>query len=385
MFTKSDLSALMEAAPPLGVSIFLPTHVRGAEIRQDPIRLKNLAAGAREKLMAIGLSRAQADEFLAPALALVEDYRFWQHQNQGLALFLSGDKATHYKVPLSLAEEVVVGSGFHVKPLLPMLAADGAFHVLTITHDRVRLFDASRFSLSETDSSDLPESLSEVKNEPDYENPAQAAPVARPNTASIDISNAQVYGDSPEDWRKERLVEYVRRIASALEDRLASDAVPVVLVADAEAGGHFQKFSSLGSLLVGVVETNPEAMDETTLHEAAYAVMQPRLDKERQDATERFAALHGGGDARATTSMEDVVRAAYQGRIDTLLLTEDGAAPGRYDEDTDVVATRSEDTATGEDLLDAAAVRTLRHGGSVFVLPREELPGDAAAAAVLRY
>ncbi|MBA3326455.1 MAG: hypothetical protein H0T41_14710 [Rhodobacteraceae bacterium] len=298
---------------------------------------------------------------------------------------MSGDKAIHYKVPLSLADEVVVGSGFHVKPLLPMLAADGAFHVLTITADRVRLFDASRFSLSETDSSDLPESLSEVKNEPDYENPAQAAPVARPNTASIDISNAQVYGDSPEDWRKERLVEYVRRIASALADRLATDAVPVVLVADAETGGHFQKFSSLGSLLVGVVETNPEALDKTALHEAAYAIMQPRLDKDRQGAIERFAALHGGGDARAANSLEDVVRAAYQGRIDTLLLAEGEAAPGRYDEDTDVVATGSEDTHMGGDLLDAAAVRTLRHGGAVFVLPREELPGDAAAAAVLRY
>jgi len=83
--------------------------------------------------------------------------------------------------------------------------------------------------------------------------------------------------------------------------------------------------------------------------------------------------------------LEDVIRAAYQGRIDTLLLAEGEAAPGRYDEDTDVVATGSEDTHMGGDLLDAAAVRTLRHGGAVFVLPREELPGDAAAAAVLRY
>ncbi|MBA3326456.1 MAG: hypothetical protein H0T41_14715 [Rhodobacteraceae bacterium] len=74
MFTKADLSALMEAAPPLGVSIFLPTHVRGAEIRQDPIRLKNLTAEAREKLIATGLNRAEAEELLAPAQALVEDY-----------------------------------------------------------------------------------------------------------------------------------------------------------------------------------------------------------------------------------------------------------------------------------------------------------------------
>lgn len=385
MFTKSDLSALMDAAPPLGVSIFLPTHVRGAEIRQDPIRLKNLAAEARNKLESAGVGRAEADELLAPALALVEKYEFWQHQDQGLALFLAGDEAHRYRIPLPLAEQVVVGPGFHVRPLLPVLAADGAFHVLTITADRVRLFDASRFSIAEVDSVDLPENLDQVKGELDYENQVQAAPVARPHTASISISNAQVYGDSPEDWRKGRLVEYVRRVAAALEDRLAFDAVPVVLVADAETGGHFQKLSTLGPLLAGVIETNPEAMDRTALHEAAYTIMQPRLDEGRRQAVERFAALLGSGDARAASGIEEVVRAAYQGRIDTLLLAEGESLWGRYHEQADELATGEAFAETGEDVLDEVAVRTLRHGGSTYVLPRGEMPGDVAFAAVLRY
>ena len=96
MFTRSDLSALMDAAPRLGVSIFLPTHVRGAETRQAPIRLKNLAAEARDRLLMAGLQRAEADKLLAPALALVEDYEFWQHGNQGLALFLGDGEARRH-------------------------------------------------------------------------------------------------------------------------------------------------------------------------------------------------------------------------------------------------------------------------------------------------
>ena len=96
--------------------------------------------------------------------------------------------------------------------------------------------------------------------------------MARPHTGSVNISNAQVYGDSPEDWRKNRLMEYVRQIAGALQDRLASDPRPVVLVADAEIGRHFQKLGTAAAMLAGVVETNPEAMDIRALHEAAYAV-----------------------------------------------------------------------------------------------------------------
>lgn len=385
MFTRSDLFSLMDAAPELGASIFLPTHVRGAEIRQDPIRLKNLAAEAREKLEAAGLSRRQADEFLAPALALVEDYGFWQHQGQGLALFLDGTETRRHKLPIPLAEQVVVGKGFHVKPLLPVLAADGAFHVLMITADEVRLFDASRFALSEVSSDDLPENLGEVTGEADYENPVQAAPVARPHTAGISIGNAQVYGDSPEDWRKGRLVEYVRQITSALEGRLAADAVPVVLVADAETGGHFRKLTNLGPLLAGVVETNPAAMDAAALHEAAYALVQPRFDADRQAARERFAALHGSGDARAAADMDAVRDAAEQGRVDTLLLT-DGEGPFKPDDaDAHEVPSGQEAARAGEDVLDMAAVRTLRHGGNVYVLAAEEMPEGTPMAAIMRY
>ena len=191
MFTKSSLTALINVAPPLGVSIFMPTHIHGAEVRQDPIRLKNLAAQARDKLAAAGTSGADADALLTPVLTLAQDYEFWQHQNQGLALFLGGGEMRRHKVPLPLAEQVVVGPGFHVKPLLPVLAADGAFHVLTITADQVRLFDASRFSMAESDANSFPASLDEVNGGSDYQNPVQAAPVARPQIASITIGNAQ--------------------------------------------------------------------------------------------------------------------------------------------------------------------------------------------------
>ncbi len=42
MFTRTDLATLFAHEPRLGASIFMSTHTRGAEIRQGPIRLKNL-------------------------------------------------------------------------------------------------------------------------------------------------------------------------------------------------------------------------------------------------------------------------------------------------------------------------------------------------------
>lgn len=380
MFTKCDLLTLIKAAPRVGASIFLPTHVSGAEVRGGPIRLKNLIAEARNRLLEQAVKGADADELLAPAMALVDDYRFWQHQNEGLALFLGAGETHEYRVPLPLDELVVIGAGFHVRPLLPLLAGDGAFHVLTITADRVRLFDASRFSMVEVELDDAPEDLAEVMGRSDYQNPLQAPPATRPGAGPLAISKAEVMGDSPEDWRKDRLVEYVRRVASALDDRLASDAVPVVLVADAETGGHFRKFSALGPLLAGVVETNPTAMEETALHETAYAIVEPQFDAGRREATERLAALHGSGDARAATGLEDVVRFAREGRVDTLLLAEEASEPRR-----DETEPGRESGDKNLDQLDTAAVQTLQQGGGIYIVPAKDLPGDALLAAVLRY
>lgn len=385
MFTRADLSALMSAAPPLGVSIFLPTHIRGREIRQDPIRLKNLVAEATERLVATGMGAADAEAFVEPAATLVDDYAFWQDQNQGLAVFLDGDAARWFKVPSDLDEHVTVGPGYRVKPLLPILSSDGAFLVLTITADEVALFDASRFAVAKIEPTNLPSSVDDIPGQPDYENVSHASPAARPQTGSIGATTAQVYGDSPTEWNKARLVDFVRRVAAALEQHVADTSVPVVLVADAQIGGHFRKLTTLGPQLVGVIDHNPASLDLTQLHAAAYAIMQPRLDQSRNDAVERFEALHGGNDARAVMDVEAVALAASQGRVDTLLLAEDETVLARDDEATDTRSTDAASTASGEDHLEAAAIGTLSHGGAVHLLPREDMPEGTLAAAILRY
>jgi hypothetical protein len=249
----------------------------------------------------------------------------------------------------------------------------------------VELFDASRFAMAMVETAGLPRSMDDVPGEPDYENPVQASPVARPHTASINVTNAQVYGDSPAEWNKARRVDFVRRVAAALERRLADTPVPVVLVADTEIGGHFQKVTTLGPFLAGVIDVNPASLDLTQLHSAAYALMQPRFDQARRKAVERFETLLRGRDARAVTDIAQVVKAASDGRVDTLFLTEDEGVQGRNDGTNNTFAPGGADGVTGEDHIETAAVQTLEQGGAVQVLAREEMPAGTLAAAMLRY
>ncbi len=385
MFTRSDLSTLLAADPPLAVSVFLPTETHGADVRHGPIRLKNLVTEATRELLAIGTPSSQIEEILAPAKHLVEDHDFWQHRTRGLSLFLDTTQALRYDVPIPLPEQVVVGPGFHVRPLLPVLAADGRYVVVTATAHEARLYRGSRFALVEDESADLTRSSADVAGDPDYENPVQAAPVARPNTGTISIGNAQVYGDGPPEWHKTQLVRFTRRLASDVASLVGTSRDPVVLVADVEVAGHFRQATTLGSRLVGTVETNPRALDETELHAAAYALVEPLLDQARRDAAERLTALLGQGDRRVALDLGDVVRGAHRGQVEVLLLNEAEAAWGSYDPLGDELVLDQGSADRGQDLLDSVAAHTLDKGGAVHVFSGEDMPDALPVAAILRY
>lgn len=85
---------------------------------------------------------------------------------------------------------------------------------------------------------------------------------------------------------------------------------------------------------------------------------------------------------RATTVIDEVVRAAYQGRVDTMFLSGDEELPGRYDQDIDQILTGAK--AEHGDLLAAAALQPLHHGG-VIHLTRTGRTIPTAVAAILRY
>jgi hypothetical protein len=77
------------------------------------------------------------------------------------------------------------------------------------------------------------------------------------------------------------------------------------------------------------------------------------------------------GTGHASSNVQEIVDAASMGRVEHLFLLENGAVPGEAD--------------GGTDLLNTAAVQTLRHGGEVQVLQAASMPVGGPICAVFRY
>lgn len=73
------------------ISIFIPTHRRGRDVAQDRIRLKNRLSEVEAELDALGWKSRDRSNRLAMAETLLDDREFWEHQDEGLALYIGED------------------------------------------------------------------------------------------------------------------------------------------------------------------------------------------------------------------------------------------------------------------------------------------------------
>jgi hypothetical protein len=385
MFTRHDLDRLIAIEDTPVVSIFMPTHRAGREMRQGPVRFRALTGQARDALQALSLRRSAAEGLLAPAERLLADEAFWRHQDQGLAVFVAPNVCFAHRVPLALREQLVVGPRVHVTPLLPLLEDDGRFLVLALSARRARLFDGSRHGLAEVTDIDLPVGREAIERETDYEKNRHAPPSGRPRSgAPKGAPRNQAFGETPEALRKTELIEFLHRVVAALDTRVRAARLPLVLVAQPEIDGNFRGLARWDTLLADTVAENPEALDSTDLHAKAYALVRERFAEAQRAALDRLNHLVGIADAKATLRIEEIVRAAQDGRVDTLLLADDAELWGSVTQDHQVVAHGSP-VPGDEELFDRAAIETLRRGGHVGLMPRAALPRQQPAAAILRY
>ena len=76
-FVKTDdLEALLVKREGPCVSMFMPTERVGAEVQQNPIRLKNMIAQAEDSLIETKLSASQRRDLLASIQAMQKDHAF---------------------------------------------------------------------------------------------------------------------------------------------------------------------------------------------------------------------------------------------------------------------------------------------------------------------
>ena len=378
---RSDIDQLLEREGEC-VSILLPTHRAGKEVQQAKIRLKNLLREAEGRLAGNHLKRDEIQAALQPGHDLLADEGRWRSLEDGLAIYLATDFSQHFTVPAPVEEALVTGSRFYLLPLLPLLEHRGSFFLLALSLHEVRLFAADRFGVHAVDLPGVPKNLTDAVGS-DYEENSPQIHTVRTGAGGA-IVHGHGVGQGEDD--KEEAGRFCLRVDAGLRRILAASGngtKPLVVAAAEPLASIYSQASHYPNLMPEVVSCNPELLSPEELRSRAWTIVERQLRSELEDELARCRELLGTG--RASTDPADIVPAAFDGRIDTLFVAEGARWWGGYDPASREVEVYDEPLQGAEELLNLAATMTASTSGRVRLVPREDLPEKADAAAILRY
>jgi len=364
MLNQETITRLLDGADP-AVSIYMPLDPEQRDQRAPEVRLREAISQADAMMQRDGLDLRRREQLLAPLRDIAEKTEFARHRDPTLVIF-SSDRFTMVEtLPEAVMESVTVAADFHLKPLLPFLARNRHFFILALSKTKVRLLAATPFSMQEVPLTYLPAD-------------------AQAELDSQAESGASTEESVVEEERRALLVESPKRIAAAVKVALGDDVAPVVVVADPHVGGHFLKETELPQILDDIVAFNPFAVSDDELLAKALEVMQPILSEELATVLDQINARLGTAEPNVAIKLEEILMGSQEGRVDALVVAEDETLWGRFSPDTTLTAhgTRA---PHDEDLLNQAVVSAMRNGARAFAVPRERLPRQVPAAALLRY
>jgi hypothetical protein len=383
---RSEIEKLLQPSGGPCVSLFMPT-VRAGDTQQNPIRFKNLLREAEKRLIEHGHLRQNRNgdgDFLDPLRALTDDRAFWEHQQEGLALFRSQQVFRTLKLPLEVGELVVVEDRFHLKPIFPLLSGDGHFYILALALKNSRLIRASRHHAEEVDleTEGVPRSLEEALGDL-----SRRFTQMQPGTSSKMVARSPIFAGhgTGEDDLKAEMVNYFHRLDDGLRKIIDRDA-PVVLAGVEYLLPRYREASEHPNIQDDALTGNAEGLRPEELRDLAWPIVEPHFLKDRRRAEERFGELSGTG--RATSSLEEILPAAHDGRVETLFTPRGVRSWGTYDGEARRIhlqEDQAQQSNGSEDLIDLAAVQTFLNGGAVFAVERDQVPGEGPVAAIFRY
>ncbi len=339
------------------ISVYLPTFTVGRETRQGAIHLKNLLEEVKKGLQEQSIRWDQMADLIGPAEALVKDSDFWLHQNHGLAVFMADGFFRVYGLPIDVPVRQTIGPSFDVTPLLPLLSNDGRFYVLALSENAVRLFDGTRFGITETSVEGLPESFSETDSSELHER--------RQQQHSEGVATSTIFGSGSQgssELHNLAIKQYFDRVDSVLTPYFNEHPAPIVLAGVQHLLPIYRTANTSATILEGEIHGNQDRASAQDLHDAAWVIAEPYFMKSQNKARDRFNQLLGTTNASVNAS--EIETAADNGRVATLFIALND---------------------TGSEEINRAAVATLAKGGEVFALQPEAMPSEDALAAIFRY
>ncbi len=364
------------------VSIYMPT-VKGREkAKENSVRFKSLLDRTEEQLAEMGLDNRERAALLSPARQLIGESIFWASQSDGLAYFLAEGFTRVFRLPLQFEEMTFTGNSLHLKPLFSLLASDGQFYLLAISQNDARLLRGTRALVEEMDLSQVVERFEREFGDELPEQHLQYH-TGLPDTGGGRSAIYFGHGGEIDSIQRERLLKYFRFIDRELLDVLGDRNAPLLLACVDYLYPLYREASKYPLLLDGFIKGNYENINAQDLHKKAWEIVSPYFRQKQEEAKALYLELKGTG--KTSNTIEEIVTAAFYGRISDIFVTVGIQQWGSYDRDSEKVVLDEAPRSGNEDLIDLAVTETFLTNGNVYTAGPELQVDTSPVAAIFRW
>jgi hypothetical protein len=327
---------------------------------EDGAPLKSALRDARKQMDEMGIVGV-IDKILEPAAWLAKDVDFWRSQPKGMALFLAPDYHALVSLPYDPGNAVHVHTSFILAPLTPMISGEGDYFVLALSKHRAQLYRGNGYNLQAVEIPEMPYGEDDV----------------------IQTQEKNIGGMRHGDEEKKNLELYFQEVDRTLQTAgLATEHIPLLLVGVDYELSMFRKVTKYKKVLTSELSGNYDTVPLSTLAGAAHEQIAAHFESVWREKVQHHLDK---GTAPVTSFPQDVIRAAFEGRVAQLFLAKGVLLWGKYGSAPVEPVIHTEEEPGDDCLTNQLVVQTILHGGQAIVEDREKMPVEGEMVAVLRY
>ncbi len=369
----SDVKLLASASSPcITIVVHIPTPF------ELSTRLKKAVRSIERTLKDRQMDSSSIGSLLDPIREVATSAESAGIWSNALILFRSPDVFRYFLLYQRPAEVENVEERFQMRPLLSAIAREQRFHLLGLNRQHIRLLHCTQHRAEEASLEGVvPQDMRVWLNnrQPDHvlDNRAAAGP-------SVGGMRGVSFGTSTDREREdEYIAHFYKEVDKGVKTLLRDDTGSLLLAGVEYEVAIYRRVTTYPRVLDKAVNGSPDGFPYRELHKRAMEVVMQSHSEPLEKALTDFEKHRDT--SRVSSDAYEVIKAAWQGRVADLFLREGAEIRGAWNEETQVVDTGQ----PREDLLNAAALQTVLHGGRAFVLEGKDMPIETEVAAVLRF
>lgn len=357
----ATLAGLRQPRPYPAVSVLLPTHRREPDNAQDPVRLRNLVAEAKERLKSDpAVAREHRIDVAAQLDRAVAEIDL-VHAEDGLALFAAPGEHQVWSLARTVPSRVVLSDTFLTRNVVAAQAAERLYWVLAVSADRVTLWNGT------------PERVTEHK--------ANGFPLTR-SLDDPDAERQERIGDLPSTFSDEQTRKFLREADLATASVIRAHPRPLFVAGEAAA---LSLLDGAGTVIKEATRVPHGGLAHGPA-EAVWQAVRPFLsahEKTEIDSVVRELDT-AQGRRQYAAGLDEVWQNVTTDRV-RLVAVEDTYQATVRDDGGHLVPAGADDLDAVDDVVDDIVERALDTGAQVRFVPEDTLAGRGRIACALRY